>query len=178
MANKVVWLFVLVCLFSCGQKKSVSSWKYIVINENTKYPIESEDSVVINGDTQINDTVRASLKVSAPYDCKIRFSQARFSADTLVIQLFEATEKCTNDFTITVVKGIYKVDYALSMSLDQITERPEQTVMEESSKVMLSTSKFSKGDEVKGYVSFKGWRHKNLGNEPVNVEGIFKVMVE
>lgn len=173
----LVLLCILFTVLSCGQQQK-SSWKYILVNDNTKYPVQAEDSVVNNSSTHTIDTVHASLKVSDPYDSKIRFTQAKLNADTLVIRVYETAEKCSNEFLITIMKGIYKIDYSLSLPSDQIKNKQDLFVTEESSKLMLSTSTFQKGSEVKGYVSFKGWRQKNLGNGPVVVEGIFKVIVE
>jgi len=169
MLRQIILLFISLVVFGCGQKRA--SWKYLLIND-TKYQIEGEGTVAGS------DTVRTNLKVSAPYDCGVRFTHARLHDDTLKIVLHETAEKCSNEFVITVVKGIYKIDHQLSLLSDSTETETDRIVVEEASKVMLSTADFRKGSELRGFVSFKGWREKNPGGMPVSVKGNFAVLVE
>jgi hypothetical protein len=150
--------------------------KKIIVQEKASFTIESENEAIDRSFIQEPmDTVRAGLRLEGDDINEIRFTKAYFSGDTVNIVIYETSEASNHKYVISILNERYTIKYNFLASgeLDD-----EGKIIPFETKLILNSSKFVKGHEIRGYTQFKGKCAQPCNEELIIVSGNFKAIIK
>lgn len=175
--RQLFFLFVLIGITSCMQAQS--GWKKVQITSDHKFEILNEDHIYDMGEVDIpNDTIRCSIIIdtgqSNPYPDSLTFSSANLKDKTLTVSLTSVAGHTYHDCIIRIVDQKFMIHHKF---LVDIFEEEDFNVLDPVLK--LSSTNFTKGGEIRGYIEYKLITAKPSENfkDTYAVRGNFKATI-
>jgi hypothetical protein len=130
--------------------RSVKDLKPFMVDKKREYSVQDEGTEFIDHNARY--ITQAALDVSMTDRALISYTDARLRTDTLDILVHDFDESHSHNFQIRIVAGQYAMLYDFSYPIDAINRRIETL----SSKLILNTGSFRRGESIRGYVEYSG----------------------
>jgi hypothetical protein len=153
--------------------RSAKDLKPFVVDKKGVYSVQDEGTEFI--DHNVRYITQAALEVSMTDRAVISYTDARLRGDTLDILIHDFDESHAHNFQIRIVGGKYAMLYDFSYPVDEVNRKIETL----SSKLILNTGSFRKGESVRGYVEYSGKCEQGCEYTPglIVVRGNFMVSI-
>jgi hypothetical protein len=166
----LLFLFLLFSNKCFGQSQNIACYEpsksFPIKDEGMSYPIS------LTGDT---DIITSDLIINEDTINSIRSSYAKLSGDSLLITLYGNATAYYHKYRVTIYKNHFDILYDYKIS-GPYTERKIVTI---TSKLILNTDDFLKGNIVRGFTQFYGECVRGgCEGKKFNIKGNFKALIE
>jgi len=151
-------------------------WKPIIVNSGRTYVIKNEGKVY-KSSSRIGreDMIKSDLMINEDSSMVIRSAYSFPLGDTVVLELFETNTSYHNLFDIVILKDQYLIRYSREINDTEFVQKFEPV----KSKLELSSSDFSNGNNIRGHVEYTGRCVSGCAdkNKKIKIEGNFAVKI-
>jgi hypothetical protein len=168
--------FIILVCFNFVAYSQQYKWSKFSVDGKKTFHIESENEVVdLSMFNEPPDTIRASLVVNNNSLNTIVFTKARREGNKLVVLIHDTNEAYHHEFEISIVKDKYFTHYKFLVSGES---DDEGLIIPHESSLVLNSCKFKRGNEIRGYIQFKGKCAMPCNEEWITVDGNFKAIIK